>query len=116
MKQLRTAWMAVAQGSETIFSDYEEGGDMWTGAGARERRRRVKFSDPFLMAPVVHVGLGLYDFDCTANIRADIGAENITPNGFDLVLRTWGDSRIARARGNWIAIGEVKTADDWDID
>ena len=35
---------------------FANGGDMWTGDGARERRKRIKFSEPFSVPPQVHLG------------------------------------------------------------
>ena len=64
---------------------------------------------------MVQVGLSLYDIDSGANIRADVKAENIRRDGFDLVFRTWGDTRVARVRMNWIAIGELPHSDDWEL-
>lgn len=89
---------------------------MWIGAGPREARKPVTFQAPFLTAPVVHVGLGMWDSDGKSNQRMDLSAEAVLATGFDLVFRTWGDSRVARVRADWIAIGEVRGADDWDID
>ena len=48
-------------------------------------------------------------------IRADDAAETVTENGSDLVFRTWGDTRVARGRIGWIAIGELSDEDDWDV-
>jgi hypothetical protein len=31
------------------------------------------------------------------------------------VFRTWGDSRVARIRADWMAIGEVSGEDDWEM-
>jgi hypothetical protein len=31
------------------------------------------------------------------------------------VFRTWGDTRIARVRIAWMAIGELSEGDDWDV-
>jgi hypothetical protein len=45
--------------------------------------------------------------DASAVIRADIGAEAITEEGFDLVFRTWGDARVVGARIGWMAICEL---------
>lgn len=53
--------------------------------------------------------------DNSANVRADVTAQCIDGNGFDIVFRTWGDTRIARARIGWMAIGEVAERDDWDV-
>ena len=48
-------------------------------------------------------------------IRADDAAETATENGSDLVFRTSGDTRVARGRIGWIAIGELSDEDDWDV-
>jgi len=103
----------IAQGDEALFSDYADDGEMWTGTGNRERRRRVDFDPPFRAAPVVHAALSLWDTDCNTNARMEVIAENIATNGFDIVFRTWGDSRIARIRVAWIAIGAAHHEDDW---
>ena len=49
------------------------------------------------------------------NLRADLTAEHVSEKGFHLVFRTWGDTRIARIRADWTAIGPVRDEDDWDI-
>lgn len=99
-----------------LFSEFEEGGSMWTGKGKRERRKTVRFSTPFARPPAVQVSISLWDMETSAAIRADIQAEQITPEGFDIVFRTWSDSRIARLRANWMAIGDLPFADDWDVE
>jgi hypothetical protein len=48
-------------------------------------------------------------------IRADDVVETATENGSDLVFCIWGDTRVARARVGWIAIGELSDEDDWDV-
>ncbi|MGR3530942.1 MAG: H-type lectin domain-containing protein, partial [Sulfitobacter sp.] len=48
-------------------------------------------------------------------MRADIRCENISEDGFDLVFRTWGDTRIARVRAAWMSIGPLSQKDDWDL-
>jgi hypothetical protein len=115
MRKFSGATMGVDQGNEEVFSDFMNGGDMWTGAGSRERRLPVTFKEPFRSRPVVQVALSMWDMDMDANVRADIGAEKVTQYGFDLVFRTWGDTRVARVRMSWIAFGEVSSEDDWDL-
>jgi hypothetical protein len=115
MHRFPGAVMAVDQGDEEVFSDFDTGGEMWTGQGERQRRRAVRFSAPFKSPPVVHVALSLWDMDQGANIRADIGTERVTEQGFDLVFRTWADTRVARVRMSWLAIGEVHHDDDWQV-
>lgn len=115
MKKYVGSLIGVDQGTEEVFSDFASGGDMWTGDGTRERRKRVTFSEPFRSEPSVQVSLALWDIDQGANVRADIAAEKVSEKGFDLVFRTWADTRVARVRMSWMAIGEVASADDWDL-
>ncbi len=115
MKLLTSQSIGIQQGDDVLFSDYEDGGEMWTGEGARERRKSLTFEQPFKSAPAVHVTLSMWDMDSAANVRADVAAENITTNGFDVVFRTWGDTRVARARIRWMAIGEAYHEDDWQL-
>ncbi len=114
MKFVNTT-IGVDQGEDVLFSDYEDGGEMWTGHGARERRHKVKFKEPYRAAPMVHVNLSMWDMDSATNARADVAAEKITKNGFDVVFRTWADTRVARARIRWMAIGEIDHEDDWKL-
>ncbi|SDY17273.1 H-type lectin domain-containing protein [Citreimonas salinaria] len=115
MQRFPRGQLAIDQGETEVFSEYEEGGPMWTGSGSRERRRTVTFATPFLAPPVVQATVSLWDTDQSTNLRADITAEHVTPEGCELVFRTWGDTRIARIRMRWIAIGAVASEDDWPV-
>ncbi|WP_300513596.1 H-type lectin domain-containing protein [Aliiroseovarius sp.] len=117
MRRIRTHRLGVDQGSQVLFSDFEHDGEMWTGEGPREFRMAVQFSDEgFTDAPMVQVGMSMWDLDQKTNQRVDIAAENITVKGFEIVFRTWGDTRVARVRADWIAMGEVEDEDDWSLD
>ena len=115
MKRLRNHLIGIDQGNAVLFSDFEDGGDMWTGRGPRDRRKRVAFSEPFRTNPVVHVGISMWDVDNETPLRADVVAETVTVDGFDLVFRTWGDTRVARIRAAWMAMGELRQSDEWDL-
>ncbi|PYG26847.1 H-type lectin domain-containing protein [Pelagimonas varians] len=115
MRKYVGSLIGVDQGNEEVFSDFASGGDMWTGHGARERRKKVIFSEPFRSTPTVQVALSLWDVDQGANVRADIGTDKVTEKGFEMVFRTWSDTRVARVRLSWTAIGEVSSEDDWDL-
>ena len=106
MKKLRSHLIGVDSGDVVLFSDYENGGDMWTGEGQRERRKQIAFSEAFKSPPSVQVSLSLWDVDAATVMRADIAADKVTEAGFDMVFRTWGDTRVARVRMAWSAIGE----------
>ena len=115
MKKLRSHTIGIDSGDVMLFSDYEDGGDMWTGRGQRERRRRINFSESYQQVPQVQVNVSLWDIDSSTVIRADISAETVTEKGFDMVFRTWGDTRVARLRVAWTAIGAVGGEDDWTV-
>lgn len=115
MKRLRNHLIGIDQGNTVLFSDFENGGDMWTGCGPRDRRKHIAFSEPFRGIPVVQTGISMWDVDNETPLRADVVADAITLEGFDLVFRTWGDTRVARVRVSWMAIGELRQADEWDL-
>ena len=115
MRRIASHLTGIDQGSLVLFSDFQDGGSMWTGHGPRELRRVVVFSEPFLAEPVVQVTMSMWDMDQKTNPRADLSAESVTPLGFTIVFRTWGDTRVARVRADWIAIGEVRGEDDWEV-
>lgn len=115
MHRFELGAIGVTQGNDEIFSDFSDGGEMWVGEGARARHKLIVFDEPFRSPPIVHVGISLWDVAQNTNLRADISAENITESGFDMVFQTWGDSKIARVRMNWIAFGELRYTDDWDV-
>ena len=115
MKKFQTHPIGIDQGETVLFSEFTTGGDMWTGTGPRERRSAIRFSEAFRSAPHVQVGVSLWDVDTSTALRAEVQAESITPDGFDAVFRTWSDTRVARIRVAWTALGEVSHTDDWDI-
>lgn len=115
MKKISSQTIGIEQGNDVLFEDFEDGGEMWTGTGHRERVKEIVFREPFKDVPAVHCSATLWDVDSATNVRADVEAENVTVEGFDLVFRTWGDTKVARMRIGWIAIGAAKGEDDWEL-
>jgi hypothetical protein len=116
MKRFRNNLFAVDQGSTVLFSDFANNGPMWSGDGPRDAVTKVVFAEPYLAAPMVHVSISMWDTGGDTNQRADLRAEKITRKGFNLVFRTWGDSKVARIRADWMSVGEVADDDAWDVD
>lgn len=110
-----SAAIGIEQGTKILFSDFAHDGAMWTGAGPREVRHHQPFEEAFVDPPVVTVGISMWDIDHKTNSRVDISAENVTAQGFEIVFRTWADTRIARIRAEWMAIGQARDEDDWDV-
>ena len=115
MKRLRNYMIGVDQGEAVVFSDFEDGGEMWVGQGPRERRKQIQFSGTFRTPPTVQTSVSLWDLDTQTAFRGDVKAENITTKTCDIVFRTWSDTRVARVRVAWLAIGELSDPEDWDL-
>lgn len=115
MRKFETHRVGVAQGDVVLFSAFEDGGEMWTGEGPRVHREAVQFDEGFQTAPNVFVTLSMFDMSHDANMRADVKAEAVSPQGFDIVFRTWGDTKVARVRVAWQAIGPVSDDEAWDL-
>ena len=115
MKCTSSYTVGVDQRSLELFSDFQDGGEMWTGMGPRKVSWAIKFSEAFAAQPLVHVSLNMWDMGSDSNAHANIRAENVTETGFDLVLRTWSDTRVAWVSASWLAIGGVPHPEHWDI-
>ncbi len=116
MRRLKNHLIGVDQGSATLFSDFENSGTMWTGSGQRECRKQVNYKEKFKSVPVVHLSLSMWDQHSESNQRGELNTQNVSESGFDIVFTTWGDTKIARARASWLAIGELTDDDEWNID
>ncbi|EAR50454.1 hypothetical protein OG2516_08953 [Oceanicola granulosus HTCC2516] len=115
MQKLRNHWIGVDQGDLVLFSDFQHGGEMWTGEGPRMIAQGVTFGESFKAPPTVTLSISMWDVAHGANVRADIRAEDVARDGFTIVFRTWGDTRVARLRVAWMAIGELRDADEWEL-
>lgn len=107
--------IGIAQGEAVLFSDFEDGGVMWSGDGPRQSRATVVFERAFVAPPTMQVGLVMWDISNATFARMDVQAEGIAATGCDVVFRTWGDTKVARVRVSWLAIGAVMDDEDWDV-
>ena len=115
MKRIGHYAVGILQGSEVLFSDFEEGSEMWTGAGQRDHRHYVRFEEYFRDTPAVHVGFSMWDIHAGANQRVDLHTKEIDTEGFAIVFSTWSNTRVARIRVDWLAIGPVTFEEDFDL-
>jgi hypothetical protein len=115
MRKLTHSRIGIDHGDVILFSDFEDGGAMWQGTGARRSSAPVVFSEPYLTPPHVQVSISMWDISNKTNIRADVRAEDVTETGFTIVFRTWADTQVARLRVAWTAIGEIGHEDDWEL-
>jgi H-type lectin domain len=75
------------------------------GSPERSFRSRVTFERPFTDIPLVHLGIAGFDVANQDSARVTSRVENVSPEGFDIVLGTWLHTRVWRVDVNWLAIG-----------
>ena len=88
---------------------------MWAGTGERAVRHKVAFENGFQEKPVVQLSITLMDADSNQHLRYSLNVEKITKNEFEVVFKTWSDSRFARVWVSWTAYGQVPDPDMWDV-
>ncbi|MGB0496753.1 MAG: H-type lectin domain-containing protein [Rubricella sp.] len=116
MLKLSSSFIGIDSGERTLFDHFVEETPMWAGDGRREAVAEITFSERFLKPPAITVSVAMIDCDKATNLRLDIHARNVTETGASLVAVTWDDTRIARLRLHWQAIGPLTDPDDyWDV-
>lgn len=115
MRKFESHLLGIDQGDVVLFSDFEHDGEMWSGDGPRKIVMPVVFSESYADAPSVTVSISMWDMSNEAYARADVQTEDVTKTGFNIVFRTWGDTKVARVRVAWQSIGAMKAEDAWDL-
>lgn len=105
MNSVNANAVAIDSGIVQVFDHIENEGPMWYGSGKRWSRAVVRFDEPFTQMPAIQLSLAMIDADSGRNLRLELHAEDIRPEGFTAVAHTWSDSRIGRLQLNWTAIG-----------
>lgn len=77
---------------------------MKSGNGERTAIESISFKQEQSKPPIVHVSLSGLNTDSDFNSRIEVKAENISKNGFDIVMRTWGPSNVHFVKVNWLAL------------
>lgn len=90
-----------------LFNHVDENGPMWADDGDREVRFKLRFATGFQRAPHITLGISGLDSSCAQNLRFSLATDAVTPEGFVIIFKTWGDTKIARASVNWSAIGQA---------
>ena len=99
--------MQIITATGELFNHVEKNGPMWYSDGDREVRVIVRFTQPFQRPPHIIIGITGMDSSKGQNLRFSLNADNISTQKFELVFKTWADTKIARANVNWTAIGQA---------
>ncbi|WP_280262716.1 H-type lectin domain-containing protein [Nocardia abscessus] len=79
-----------------------------SGTGWREWREPIAFAKSFNSPPEVTVGLSMVDIGNGANSRVMVDAENVTGQGFDLVVKAWSNTVLYSVNVDWLAFGDAQ--------
>jgi hypothetical protein len=116
MRRFASHQIGIDSGQRVLFDHFSYPTAMWTGSGPRQVALPITFSAPFLELPDVSVSITMLDQHGDTNLRLDVRAEDVTETGCTLVAEVWQDTRIARLRLAWRAIGPVADPDEfWDV-
>ena len=78
--------------------------NLTSGIGDREYRSAdIPFPTRFSAQPSVALSLAGLDCEHTANVRVEVYPENVQPEEFNIVVRTWHDTVIHSVVVTWIA-------------
>ncbi len=97
----------IITASGELFNHVDKNGPLWAGDGDRQVRLKVRFVARFQRLPHIMLGICGMDSSCAQNLRFSLVAGHISVEGFEIVFKTWGDTKIARASINWSAIGQA---------
>jgi hypothetical protein len=97
--------LTLVQSGEVNGDTTTPGWGLGQGSGTRAYTFHVTFATTYAIPPTVQISITHMDMDTVPNSRLETYAANVTSQGFDLVFRTWSDSKVGGAGATWIAIG-----------
>ncbi|CAN2041105.1 H-type lectin domain-containing protein [Candidatus Magnetomoraceae bacterium gMMP-15] len=71
--------------------------------GERWFPKHIKFSKSFSKKPKILLSITGLSISNKSNIRITVEPRDIDEHGFDIVVKTWGDTAVYSATINWIA-------------
>jgi H-type lectin domain-containing protein len=72
------------------------------GTGDRTYRQHIDFGESFPEVPATALGI-TYLESTVAPVRVAVEAKNVSPQGFDVEIRTWRNTHVWSCGGFWIA-------------
>ena len=92
----------------TYFIRFPNGGHyMNTGEGERTYEERIYFEEKYEKIPHVIASISGLDEsnDISPTVRIELKVENIDTAGFNLIIRTWNDSKLFNVKVSWTVFG-----------
>ncbi|PRP88554.1 hypothetical protein PROFUN_02965 [Planoprotostelium fungivorum] len=101
--QDKHAAMGIAQFDEDTVDDYP----LNEGADSRYAKAAIKFPAQFSGSPMMLSGFSSIDTDNRYDCRISSTIKDLSSNGFNLQISTWGDSRVRAASVSWVAFDPI---------
>ena len=74
------------------------------GSGERQVKKHISFQKALTAVPTIYTAISGLDTDSDFNTRIEVHALDVTRNGFNLIIRTWGPSNVPFVKAAWFAI------------
>lgn len=74
---------------------------------ARSFEYFIEFENPFSNLPVVHAGIAGFDIDNQDTNRLSLRIEEVSNDGFKIIIQTWMHTRVYMVEVSWIALGSA---------
>lgn len=97
--------MAHIESGDFFANVAEPGWQLHEGEGQRTHVSAVRFARGFATAPRVVLGVSGLDTEKHTDTRFNVSARNVSRDGFDLCIRTWGDTKLLAIEVGWLAHG-----------
>jgi hypothetical protein len=98
--------MAHIESGDFFANVAEPGWLLHEGEGQRTHVSAIRFGGGFTKEPLVVLGVTGLDTEKHTDTRFNVSAHHVNREGFDLCIRTWGDTAVLAIEVNWLAHGE----------
>lgn len=101
------SWIAVPTNRPNLTAGVVNTGHLKSDSPTKGKFiKDIVFDKAFKRAPHVAVALNKIDSSNQANMRLSTHVENVTPQGFKLVIETWSDTVIYDSGVGYVVVGE----------
>ena len=79
---------------------------LYESTGPRLTEYTVPFGYTFKEPPAVHVGIMGMEILKEGNHRYNVQVQEVNKDGFRIMYKTWGDTKVCFIKAAWLAIGQ----------
>lgn len=98
--------MAHSESGDFFANVAEPSWQLHEGEGQRTHASAIGFARGSATTPRVVLGVNGLDAEIHTDTRFNVSARNVSRDGVDLCIRTWGDTKVLAIEVGWLAHGE----------